>query len=151
MRKRGQIKEIHGDKALVKTLSVKALGCPCCGGLSCRSFEELEVENLCRAREGDWVIFEVEVHKEKTRSTLLTLGTFIAVLFGACLVQALLKALGWTSQKIIPFALGFGLAAGAVALVFLRIFYRKHPLKPAAATQVIPAPEEKFEEKLYLI
>lgn len=152
MKKRGQVKELHGGMALVKTLSVKTLGGSCCGGLSCRIFEELEVQNLCGAREGDWVIFETESDKEKTRTTVLTLGTFIAVLFGACLVQAFSKVAALTaSQKIIPIALGFGLAAGAATLVSLLVFYRKHPLKPAAASQVIPAPEEKFEEKLYLI
>jgi hypothetical protein len=38
-----------------------------------------------------------------------------------------------------------------VAALFSLVFYRAHPLKPAAASQVIPAPEENFEEKVYLI
>jgi hypothetical protein len=151
MRKRGQVKKIHGDTAVVKTLSLKTVG-GCCGGFSCRSSEEFEVRNLCGAREGDWIIFETEEDKRKNRVTVLILGTFTAFLFGACLVQVVLKALGWTvPQEIIPFSLCFGLAAGASALASFLVFFRKHPLKPAAASQVIPAPGDNLEEKICLL
>jgi hypothetical protein len=151
VKKRGQVKKIHGDRAVVKALGLKTVG-SCCGGLSCRSFDEFEVRNLCGAREGDWVVFETEEDVGKTRATLLVLGTFTAFLIGVCLVQAVLKALGRTvPQEIIPFALGFGLAAGTSALVSFLVFFRKHPLKPAAASQVIPAPGDNLEEKICLL
>jgi hypothetical protein len=150
-RKRGQVKEIYGGKALVKTLSVKTLGGSCCGGLSCRSFEELEVRNLCGAEKGDWVIIESEGDREKDRAMLLPLGTFSAFLFGGGLTQAALKAAGWIApEKIVPVILGTGLAAGAAALAVFIVFYRKHPLKTPAASRIIPAPEQ-FEEKIFLI
>jgi hypothetical protein len=150
-RKCGQVKEIHGGNALVKTLSVKTLSGSCCGGLSFRTFEEIEARNLCGAEKGDWVIVESEGDREKERTTLLTLGTFSAFLFGGGLAQAALKAAGWTTpEKIVPVILGIGLAAGAAALAVFIVFYRKHPLKTAAASRIVPAPEQ-FEEKTFLI
>jgi hypothetical protein len=152
IRKRGQVKEIHGDMALIKTLSVRTVGGSCCGSLSCRSFEEIEARNLCGAKKDDWIIVETEEDRGKIRTLALTLGPFAAFLLGCGLVQVLLNVLGWTApEKIVPLVLGAGLAIGAVAAMVFIVFYRKHPLKTAVASRIIPAPEEKAGEKIYLL
>ncbi|MDR1469916.1 MAG: hypothetical protein LBT00_11560 [Spirochaetaceae bacterium] len=151
-RKRGQVKEIHGDMALVETLTVRTMGGSCCGSVSCRSFEEIKVRNLCGAKKDDWIIIETEGDREKDRTMALTLGAFAAFLCGCGLAQAVLKTLGWAApEKIVPVVLGAGLAAGAVVVACFMVFYRRHPLKTASASQIISAPEEKMEEKIYLL
>jgi hypothetical protein len=150
MREQGIVTEIRGEKAVVKVLTFGSLGCGC-GNVSCRRFEDLEVQNLCGAKKDEWILLESEREQGKQRGMLQTAGSFCLFILGTGLGQVICRALGITGRGGLVFPLLIGLGIGILGFVGIFQYYRRSPLQAPRAVKVIPAPAEKFTEGVCLL